>query len=344
MQAAAGLQGRDVVRGFRGRFAHSTTKASEVQHNSGLLQTHCWRNRIALQLRHQTLAQSKPMLIFARWRFGRVLLHLLAMLCDRHVRFHFKGMIRELPWLAVPRVMLRRARVQLVDALVLYLAQPLKHCTPPTSADLQQLAARLVTGDVLLSDGNTRVAALVKRVTRSRWSHVSMYVGPLEGGRDPRCIVEADIAAGVRAIRISELDAVSVRVLRPVGMDDVARARLAGWVVSRIGGKYDLGQALAVARTLLWPPPASVRPSPKMIPEATTSFICCSLLAQAFALHGRPIRPVRMHSSPHGIVDDRSLTPGDFERASLFEVVRPLDDAPSGDLAKPALGDPLLSF
>ena len=54
------------------------------------------------------------------------------------------------------------------------------------------LSARLRAGDVLLTEGNTRAAALVRCVTRSPWAHVSIYVGPLEAGDDPRCIVEAD--------------------------------------------------------------------------------------------------------------------------------------------------------
>jgi hypothetical protein len=66
---------------------------------------------------------------------------------------------------------------RLIDAVVFYLAQPIKHDSPAKTADPQSLAAILDRGDVLLSDGNTRVAALVKRITRSTWSHVSMYVG-----------------------------------------------------------------------------------------------------------------------------------------------------------------------
>jgi hypothetical protein len=66
-----------------------------------------------------------------------------------------------------------------VGALGLYLAQPVKRCRPCKTADPQLLSAVLLPGDALLSDGNTRIAAIVKRVTRSPWSHVSMYVGPL---------------------------------------------------------------------------------------------------------------------------------------------------------------------
>src|SRR5947207_15426012 len=123
-------------------------------------------------------------------------------------------------------------RTRLIGALARYLAQPVTRYSLATDADPQSLSAVLHHGDVLLSDGNTRVAALVKRITRSTWSHVSMYVGPLEEGPDPPCIVEADVAAGVRSIRLSELKALHVRVLRPIGLNDMDRRRLADWVVN----------------------------------------------------------------------------------------------------------------
>lgn len=182
-----------------------------------------------------------------------------------------------------------------------YLAQPIKRAAAGT-ASLQ--AGSLLPGDVLLMDGNTRGAALVRRVTRSAWSHVAMYVGPLEDGPDPRCVVEADVAAGVRAVRLSELSGLNIRVLRPKGLDETARRRLTEWVVSRIGHAYDLAHAWLLAMKLLRLP-LNPRPSSKR-------FICSSLLAQAFILVG------------HAIGGDLSyVTPGDFETAPAFEVVRP---------------------
>src|SRR4030081_172536 len=134
-------------------------------------------------------------------------------------------------------------RARLFAALAVFLTQPVKRYSPATTADPGSLSAVLRNGDVLLTEGNTRAAALVKRLTRSTWSHVSMYVGPLEEGPNPRCIVEADIAAGVRSIRLSELEGMNIRVLRPVGLNDTDRGRLAEWVVSQIGGEYDLKHA-----------------------------------------------------------------------------------------------------
>ena len=225
----------------------------------------------------------------------------------------------EMPWTSLARTL----------RSWLYLAQPLSHYGSAVTAEPISLAGILNRGDVLLSDGNTRVAALVKRITQSSWSHVSMYVGPLEDGPDPRCIVEADIAAGVRSIRLSELNALQVRVLRPVDMNDTDRFRLADWVVSRIGSEYDLAHAWVLGRSLLRLPLSTrLRSSPTAMANSTTRFICCSLLAHAFALNGYPILPVQAGvSGRNATVDHRNLTPGDFEGASVFEVVSPFNRA-----------------
>jgi uncharacterized protein YycO len=266
------------------------------------------------------------MTTLARFRAGRILLHLLAIRGDRCVRFHAAGITRELPWVAAALTLLARMRSRVTGAFVLYLAQPVKHYSAAIAADPQSLARILDAGDVLLSDGNTRVAALVKRITQSTWSHVSIYVGPLEEGPDPRCIVEADIAAGVRSIRLSELNALQVRILRPIGLNDTHRQQLADWVVSRIGSDYDLPHALALGRKLLRLP-TSLRSLPNTMTKSATRFICCSLLTHAFALVGFPILSDQMRVSPTGTQDHhRNLTPGDFEHASAFEVVWPIND------------------
>jgi hypothetical protein len=223
--------------------------------------------------------------------------------------------------------LIARMRARLLAAVVIYLTQPVKRYSPATTTDPESLLAVLRNGDVLLTEGNTRAAMLIKRLTRSTWSHVSMYVGPLEGGPDPRCIVEADIAAGVRSIRLSELTGLNVRVLRPVGLNATDRSRMAGWVVSQIGGEYDLKHAWALARRFLrLPSQASLAQAPKGIAESASRFICSSLLANAFALVGYSIVP--LHTALPALpavrpADHRYVIPGDFESAPVFEVVSP---------------------
>ena len=260
------------------------------------------------------------MTILMRFSTGRILLHLLAMSGDRSVRFHVAGIVRELS--TITAAVRTGTRARLIGRLVRYLSQPSKQLSRATRADAQALAGTLERGDVLLSEGTTRLAALVKRFTRSRWSHVSMYVGPLGDGWDPPCIVEADIAAGVRAIRLSELDAVRVRVLRPGILNDTERSCLADWVAGRIGSEYDVAHAWAVGRGLLhlrwWRHSRTSRPR---ITNDATRFICCSLLAHAFALIGYPIVPLPVLLGMAGAADYGLLTPGDFERAGIFEVL-----------------------
>jgi len=259
----------------------------------------------------------------ARFSLGRVLLHLVAMLGDRAVRFHAAGIARELSWVAAATVLLAQARTRLVDALALYLAQPVKRFSASTAADTQSLSAMLRHGDVLLTEGNTRMAALVRGITRSPWAHVSMYVGPLEAGPDPRCIVEADVAAGVRAVALSEFTGLRVRVLRPTGLHETDRRRLADWVVSRIGAEYDLAHAWALARWLLRLPLASrLSPVPSTMAQGATRFVCSSLLAQAFVLIGYPILPAGIGARDAWAAHYRYVTPRDFESAPVFEVVR----------------------
>jgi hypothetical protein len=262
------------------------------------------------------------MTTLARLSAGRILLHLIAMLGDRSVRFHFEGIARELPWIASGLAMLVRAPSRLLAALTLYLAQPIKQSVTAASADPQSLAAVLKRGDVLLTHGNSRFAALIKCVTRSPWSHVSMYVGPLDDGPDPLCVVEADLAAGVRSIRLSELNALHVRVLRPVGLTNTDRRRLAEWVVERIGSEYDLPHAWTLLRKMLrLRLPDRFRAAPGAMASSATRFICCSLLAHAFAWVGYPILPDQTKGGPAATADPAHLIPGDFERASIFEAV-----------------------
>ena len=219
---------------------------------------------------------------------------------------------------------LRRILHRLLARVTVFVSRPVKRYSPATTTDPKSLSPVLRNGDVLLSEGNTRAAALIKRITRSTWTHVAMYVGPLEAGPDPRCIVEADIAQGVRAIRLSELEGLHVRILRPVGLSDALRSRLAEWVVSQIGGEYDLKHAWVLARSFLrGGRKEGDAAAPKGMAENATRFICSSLLANAFALVGAPIVPIHIAIRAVSAADHRYVIPSDFEKASLFEVVSP---------------------
>jgi uncharacterized protein YycO len=202
------------------------------------------------------------------------------------------------------RSLLSRSRARFVAAFTRYLAEPISR--PATRSDVLALAEVLRPGDVVLTEGNSRAAALVRRVTRSRWAHVSVYVGPLEAGDDPRCIVEADITAGVRAVPLSEFKGQRARIVRPLALNETDRRRLADWLIGRIGRPYDLAHAWALARWFL------KLPGPRTMVQDAQRFVCSSLLVQAFLFIGHPI-PAN---------EARYVVPRDFESAAGFQVVQ----------------------
>ena len=197
-----------------------------------------------------------------------------------------------------------QARTRVARTIARYLAQPVSH--PAASSGGLALSALLRPGDVLLTEGNTRAAALVRRLTRSPWAHVSIYIGPLEAGDDPRCIVEAEISAGVRAVALSQFNGQRARIVRPLGLNETDRQRLADWLVGHIGDPYDLAHAWALCRWFLR------LPAPRTMGLDGKHFICSSLLVQAFLFVGHPIATSQA----------RSVVPRDFEGAAGFEVLK----------------------
>jgi Permuted papain-like amidase enzyme, YaeF/YiiX, C92 family len=222
--------------------------------------------------------------------------------------------------LTAVRSFFTRCRARLIHRLVMFLAQPVGRYRAAQTTDLQSLATALRHGDVILASGCTRAAALVRRATGSCWAHVALYVGPLDEAADPRCIVEADIAEGVRTVPLSEFHGQRVLVLRPTGLSQEDRRRLAEWILTRVGDRYDLAHAWALTKTLLrLPVPVCVPP----VSETATRFICSSLLAQAFLLVGYPIPATHARVRASSPPDLRYVTPRDFEGASGFEVIGP---------------------
>lgn len=56
------------------------------------------------------------MATLVRFSAGRILLHVLAMVLDRSIRFHLAGMRRELPAIPSARALLDRARGRLTPS------------------------------------------------------------------------------------------------------------------------------------------------------------------------------------------------------------------------------------
>src|SRR5258706_1000736 len=147
--------------------------------------------------------------------------------------------------------------------LATYLAQPIRGAQTEI-ASLEQLAAALKPGDVLLVEGNTRVSVAIKYLTQSTWSHAMFYIGDALGapapGESPRVLVEADILYGIRAVPLSDVSGMNTRICRPVGLSKEDLQAVVRFTVSHIGGRPGAEKRVAPPR-----PPASPPPHPRRL-------------------------------------------------------------------------------
>ena len=169
---------------------------------------------------------------------------------------------------------------------------------PLTTAEPGALARTLRPADVLLIEGNTRVATAIKYLTQSTWSHAALYVGPIaarsEPDGEPHVFIEADVEHGVISTPLSKYAATHTRICRPVGLSSDETQTIVSFALARIGHEYDLRNVFDLLRYFLPTPPVPTRFRRRMIALGAGSpsrAICSTLIAQAFQSVNYPILP-----------------------------------------------------
>ncbi len=226
--------------------------------------------------------------------------------------------------------------------LARYLSAPGRRSTQIAIDPPEAVAAALRPGDVLLVDGNTRIATAIKYLTQSTWSHAALYIGDALGTRDGRgnlnALIEADVAEGVRALPLAEYARFATRICRPVGLSSAQIGKVLEHAVARIGHRYDLKNVFDLARYLFPAPPVPSRLRRRLIALGSgdpTRAICSTLIAQAFESVGYPILPEVvleklddpacsdcyreiLHVRHHSLI-----APRDFDISPYFAVIKP---------------------
>lgn len=228
------------------------------------------------------------------------------------------------------------------QVLAAYLSRPSPSYEPLTTSKAGQLRSALRPGDVLLVEGSSRIAAAIKYLTQSTWSHAAFYVGNhlarSPDDPDPPVLIEADVVTGVRAVPLSLYEECHTRICRPVGLRDADRDRMIEAAVARIGDTYDLRNVIDLARYLFPTPPVPQRWRRRMIALGSgqpTRAICSTMIAQLFQSVGYPILPeIETLPAPRPGCDNcvrevyhirhySLFAPRDFDISPYFEVVKP---------------------
>ncbi len=229
-------------------------------------------------------------------------------------------------------------------ALARFLARPLAFYHPLATAPFGAVDAALLPGDVLLVEGNTRIATAVKYLTQSTWSHATLCLGRgAVAGRDFGCnaLVEVDLVEGVRVIPASEYADFHTRICRPVGLSQEDISQLVRLALSRLGQRYDLKNIVDLARYFLPTPPVPSAMRRRLLVLGSgepTRAICSTFIAQLFQALRYPILP-NVDRRPNGacnacydeILEIRHhslFAPRDFDVSPYFAIVKPTLEQP----------------
>jgi hypothetical protein len=225
----------------------------------------------------------------------------------------------------------RGIRGWLTDRLTRYMSEPLSHYDLRGCNDSDQLKSAIRKGDVLLVEGDQRVSAVIKYLTRSSWSHAVLYIGDELLRRDgelkrraqetfgdaaEHLIVEA-LFDGVVASPLEKYIDYNIRLCRPHRLRSDHLKIVLDDAVAAIGWRYDLRNVLDLAVHLIFVSLLPGRHREKALrfgSGASSQVICTSLLGQLFRKVGFPVLPSVTY--PDGSGDQKA--PVRRRRWSLF--------------------------
>jgi len=215
----------------------------------------------------------------------------------------------------------------------------------PYFSDFNQVCEKIRVGDLLLSEGHSRIASIIGHVTQCVWTHSALYIGRLEDIEDPKTkelvaeagswtpdeqfLVESEIGSGTIITPLATYKDEHVRLLRPQGLIPEDAQKVVNFAVSRLGMKYDVRHLLDLARFLfpwgLYPKRwrSSLFQHNALQP---TKDICSSMIADAFQSVEYPILPLveegyqkEIEFVPRNV---RLYTPSDFDYSPYFDVIK----------------------
>jgi hypothetical protein len=239
--------------------------------------------------------------------------------------------------------MFDKLEAYIAGKIIHYLSEPTGRYAPFFAPDPAVLRAALEPGDIILIEGNSRVAAVIKFLTQSTWSHAALYVGARPNDvspmGEPNVLLEAEAETGVTTVPLSKYFGFHTRICRPVGVDAASQQKVVDYALARVGKQYDSKRILDLLRYLFPYPPVPVWFRRRMLAIGAgnpTKAICSTLIAGAFQSIHYPILPERVtiggktygiapyvqseidHIRTHGL-----FTPRDFDVSPFFAIVKP---------------------
>lgn len=212
-------------------------------------------------------------------------------------------------------------------------------------SDFERLRFEIRPTDVLLVEGRTRVAYIIKSITLSTWTHSALYIGRLSEIEDPETralveahydgpsneplVIEAELGEGAIVSPLRKYHRFHVRICRPAGLSHRDAQAMIRYAAEQLGLGYDIRQILDLARFMF---PYSLLPrrwrSSLFQHNAgkPTHTVCSTMIASAFHSVHFPIMPLLVHDDAGNLkMFQRNLklfTPRDFDYSPYFNIIK----------------------
>lgn len=211
--------------------------------------------------------------------------------------------------------------------------------------DFNRLKFELRPCDVLLVEGRSRVAEVIKLITQSPWSHSVLYLGRLFDIRDPhlrvcieahfegdpeeQLVLEAVLGKGTVVTPLSAYKNEHLRICRPEGLSADDAQHVLGHAIRKLGSHYDIRQILDLARFFF---PWAILPrrwrSSLFQHNAgdATGTVCSTLLAEAYSEVDFPILPFIDRGEDGSLRlfkrNPKLFAPRDFDYSPYFSIIK----------------------
>ena len=217
------------------------------------------------------------------------------------------------------------------------------YSTPLTN--FERLRYELRPGDVLLVEGRSNVAEIIKSITQSMWTHSIFYIGRLHDVDDPmlrdhiqkyrhcspdeQLVIEAILGKGIIVTNIEFYEGEHLRICRPQGITRQDSQSVIEYAIKQLGTDYNVRQIMDLARFMFpyWFLPKRWRSTLfEHNVGKPTKTVCSTMMAEAFAKVRFPIIPVLRQNKDGQLSlirrNSKLITPRDFDLSPYFDVIK----------------------
>lgn len=211
--------------------------------------------------------------------------------------------------------------------------------------DFSRLRFEIRPCDVVLVEGRTRISAIIRTITLSRWTHAALFIGRLSdiedeetrnlvksfypGDPNEQLIIESMLGSGAIVSPLTKYQYDNLRVCRPKEISPQDVQEVVKTAAGYLGTKYDMRHILDFARFLVpyWFIPGKWRSSLfEYNADDMVRTICSTVIVEAFASNQYPILPVIQRTEEGKYIWSRRnpklFTPDDFDYSPYFDIIK----------------------